>query len=106
MAPPPEIVCGENHGRHHRVPGPGRAPGVIDPDLGKDIVSLGFVTSVSIDGGRVAATVELTTPACPVKDQLKESCRQRIQAIPGVTDVDVTMTAQVRSHRAGGAEGF
>lgn len=80
--------------------------GVIDPDLGKDIVSLGFVTSVSIDGGRVAATVELTTPACPVKDQLKESCRQRIQAIPGVTDVDVTMTAQVRSHRAGGAEGI
>jgi len=41
---------------------------VIDPDLRRDIVSLGFVKDVAIDQGRVSFTVELTTPACPVKD--------------------------------------
>ena len=45
---------------------------VIDPDLRRDIVSLGFVKDVAIDQGRVSFTVELTTPACPVKDQMRE----------------------------------
>ena len=71
--------------------------GVEDPDLHRDIVSLGFVKKVTIDGGRVAATVELTTPACPVKERLKSECEERIRAIPGVTAVDVSMTAQVRA---------
>ena len=39
---------------------------IKDPDLHKDIVALGFVKNVRIDGGRVALTIELTTPACPV----------------------------------------
>ena len=69
---------------------------VKDPDLHKDIVKLGFVKDVSIDGGRVAFTIELTTPACPVKEQLKEQARAAVLQIPGVTDVTVTMTAQVR----------
>jgi len=69
---------------------------VQDPDLHRDIVSLGFVKRVSIDGGAVAVTVELTTPACPVKDRLREECRERIAALPGVTRTDVEMTAQVR----------
>src|SRR5919106_614229 len=41
---------------------------VIDPDLRKDIVALGFVKDLAIDAGRVAFAIELTTPACPVKD--------------------------------------
>jgi ATP-binding protein involved in chromosome partitioning len=69
---------------------------VQDPDLGKDIVSLGFVKRVAIDDGRVAVTVELTTPACPVKDQLRDECRTRIAALPGVRHAEVEMTAQVR----------
>src|SRR5687768_2286084 len=39
---------------------------IIDPDLGRDIVSLGFLKEVAIEGDRVAVTIELTTPACPV----------------------------------------
>jgi ATP-binding protein involved in chromosome partitioning len=70
---------------------------VMDPDLHRDIVSLGFVKDVKIDGGRVAFTVELTTPACPVKEQLKQQCEQAVARIPGVTGVQVTMTAQVRA---------
>jgi ATP-binding protein involved in chromosome partitioning len=70
---------------------------VKDPDLHKDIVKLGFVKDVSIDGGRVAFTIELTTPACPVKEQMKEQARAAVLQLPGVAEVEVTMTAQVRA---------
>jgi len=70
---------------------------VKDPDLHKDIVTLGFVKGVSISGGRVAFTIELTTPACPVKEQMKEQARAAVMQLPDVTDVDITMTAQVRA---------
>ena len=70
---------------------------VKDPDLHKDIVKLGFVKDVSIDGGRVSFTIELTTPACPVKEQMKEQARAAVMQLPGVTDVNITMTAQVRA---------
>lgn len=70
---------------------------VVDPDLRRDIVSLGFVKNVAIDGGRVSFTIELTTPACPVKDQLRDQAAAAVRALPGVTGVDVQMTASVRS---------
>jgi ATP-binding protein involved in chromosome partitioning len=70
---------------------------VKDPDLNRDIVSLKFVKNVRIEGGRVAFTIELTTPACPVKDQMRELARQTVAALPGVTEVDIEMTAQVRA---------
>ena len=70
---------------------------VTDPDLRRDIVSLGFVKDVTIDGGSVAFTIELTTPACPVKDQMRDQAAAAVRALPGVTSVDVRMTANVRS---------
>ena len=57
---------------------------VHDPDLHKDIVSLGFVKRVAIDGGAVGVTIELTTPACPVKDQLRDQAAAAIRGIAGV----------------------
>jgi ATP-binding protein involved in chromosome partitioning len=75
---------------------------VEDPDLHRDIVSLGFVKELRIDGGRVSFKVELTTPACPVKEELKEECRSKVSALPGVEAVAVEMTAQVRQTHAGG----
>ena len=71
---------------------------VRDPDLNRDIVALKFVKGLRIDGGRVSFTIELTTPACPVKDQMREQARAAVMQVPGVTDVDVQMTAQVRSN--------
>jgi ATP-binding protein involved in chromosome partitioning len=71
--------------------------GVKDPDLHRDIVGLGFVKNLRIDGGRVAFTIELTTPACPVKDQMREQARAVVAALPGVEDVAVEMTASVRA---------
>ena len=69
---------------------------VKDPDLHKDIVALNFVKSVKIDGTRVALVIELTTPACPVKDLMRDQARACVMAL-GATQVDVEMTAQVRS---------
>jgi len=71
--------------------------GVMDPDLRRDIVSLGFIKNLAIDGGRVSFAIELTTPACPVKDLMKAQAEELVRALPGVSEVDVTMTAQVRS---------
>ena len=70
---------------------------VRDPDLNRDIVSLKFIKNLRIDGGRVAFSIELTTPACPVKDQMRDQARALVSAIPGVTAVDIEMTAQVRA---------
>lgn len=73
---------------------------VVDPDLRRDIVSLGFVKNVAIDGGTVAFDIELTTPACPVKDKMQAQAEALVRALPGVSEVRVTMTAQVRSTSA------
>ena len=70
---------------------------VVDPDLRRDIVSLGFVKNLNVEGARVTLTIELTTPACPVKDQMREQAAAAIRALPGVSDVDIQMTANVRS---------
>jgi ATP-binding protein involved in chromosome partitioning len=70
---------------------------VRDPDLNRDIVSLKFIKNLKIEAGRVAFSIELTTPACPVKDQMREQARAAVSAIPGVTAVDIEMTAQVRA---------
>ena len=70
---------------------------VQDPDLHKDIVTLGFVKDVKIKGGEVDFTIELTTPACPVKDEMKAEAEERVRALPGVTAARATMTADVRA---------
>ena len=70
---------------------------VQDPDLHRDIVALGFVKNVSINAGAVAFSIELTTPACPVKDLLRDQAHAAVSALPGVASVAIEMTAQVRS---------
>jgi ATP-binding protein involved in chromosome partitioning len=76
---------------------------VRDPDLNRDIVSLGFIKNLTVDGGRVAFTIELTTPACPVKDQMRDQARAAVMQVPGVASVDVQLSAKVRE--AVGADG-
>jgi Mrp family chromosome partitioning ATPase/DUF971 family protein len=67
---------------------------VIDPDLGSDIVTLGFVQNLKLDGRDVSFDVELTTPACPVKEQFQLDCQQLVQDLPWTNNIQVTMTAQ------------
>ncbi|HEY4394077.1 MAG TPA: Mrp/NBP35 family ATP-binding protein, partial [Polyangia bacterium] len=68
---------------------------VKDPALEVDFVSAGMVKDVTVDGGRVSVTIELTTPACPSKDAITKSIQAALGALPGVTGVDVRLTAAV-----------
>jgi ATP-binding protein involved in chromosome partitioning len=70
---------------------------VQDPDLHKDIVTLQFVKDVKIQGGEVDFTIELTTPACPVRDEMKAEAEQKVAALPGVSVARANMTANVRA---------
>src|SRR5262244_2430306 len=69
---------------------------VQDPDLHKDIVSLGFIRNLKIDSGKVSFDLNLTTPACPVKDQMRDEAVALVKTLPGVESVDVKMTSEVR----------
>jgi ATP-binding protein involved in chromosome partitioning len=73
---------------------------IVDPDFGKSIVDLGFVKDLRIEGARVAFEIELTTPACPVKEEFQRAARERVGALPGVEEVAVTMTANTRGRSA------
>lgn len=69
---------------------------VKDPDLGRDLVSLGMIENVQIDAtGNIDFTVVLTTPACPVKEQLKQQSESVVSALPGVRSVRAEMTSRV-----------
>ncbi len=72
---------------------------IRDPDLHKDIVTLGFIKDLRVDGGAVSFRIVLTTPACPVKEQMEAAAREYVGALPGVTSVNVTMDAEVPKGR-------
>jgi ATP-binding protein involved in chromosome partitioning len=68
---------------------------VQDPELHRDIVSLDMVKEIAIDGTSVALKVDLTTPACPLKDQIQADIEDKLRPL-GATDVDITWGATVR----------
>jgi ATP-binding protein involved in chromosome partitioning len=72
---------------------------IQDPDLHKDIVALGFIKDLSIEGGNVSFRIVLTTPACPVKAEMESAARDLVGALPGVSSVKVTMDAEVPKGR-------
>jgi len=78
---------------------------IQDPDLHRDIVSLGFVQDVKITDGRVSFAIVLTTPACPVRDQMKAAAERVVLGLPGVRDVAVEMKANTVTGRAGAGPG-
>jgi ATP-binding protein involved in chromosome partitioning len=68
-------------------------------DLHQDIVTLGFVKDLRVCGDQVAFQIELTTPACPVKDLMKGQAERAVKALPGVAGVAIEMTARVTASR-------
>lgn len=70
---------------------------VQDPELHRDLVSLGMVEDVEVEGSRVSFAVVLTTPACPLKRHIESAAREAVMALPGVEDVRIKMTSRVRS---------
>jgi ATP-binding protein involved in chromosome partitioning len=72
---------------------------IQDPDLHKDIVTLGFIRDLKVEGGQVSFRIVLTTPACPVKEQMEGAARELVGALPGVESVNVKMDAEVPKGR-------
>jgi len=72
---------------------------VNDPDLHRDLVSLGMIEGVEVEDGRVRFTLVLTTSACPLKGQIEDECRAAVSKLPGVTHVEITTTSRVRKPR-------
>src|SRR5881275_2688068 len=72
---------------------------IKDPDLHKDIVTLGFIKDLMIEGGNVSFRIVLTTPACPVKEEMEGAAREVVGALPGVSSINVTMDAEVPKGR-------
>ncbi|KEF34620.1 mrp [Deinococcus sp. RL] len=71
---------------------------VQDPELHRDLVSLGMIERVEVgEGGAAQVKVNLTTPACPLKDQIERDVRAAVLGVPGIREVTVTFGAMVRS---------
>lgn len=77
---------------------------VIDPDFRKDLVTLGMIKDVNITDKDVSFTVELTTPACPMREKIEGDCYAAIGRIPEIGKVEIKMTAAVRSQQPRGVE--
>ncbi|MFY0254026.1 Mrp/NBP35 family ATP-binding protein [Chitinophaga sp. 30R24] len=76
---------------------------VEEPDLGKDLVTLNMVKDIEIDGNKIKFTVVLTTPACPLKDLIRNACMNAIHMLVSKeAEVDIVMTANVNTKRTGG----
>jgi ATP-binding protein involved in chromosome partitioning len=72
---------------------------VRDPELGVDVVSMGMIKDLRVEGGRVYFTLELTTPACPFNEQLKEEVLRAARSVRGVTDVSMEVRSRVPTTR-------
>ena len=71
----------------------------MDPELHVSLVQAGMVKAVSVDGGRILATIELTTPACPMKAKIQADAEAALKAVPGVTGLEISWASQVRGRR-------
>jgi ATP-binding protein involved in chromosome partitioning len=73
---------------------------VQDPELHRDVVSLNMIQDLAIDNGRVSLTLVLTTPACPVREDFRQSVEGAVRALPGVREVEVRLGSNVRGAAA------
>lgn len=64
---------------------------VIDPEIGLDIVALGLVYRVAVDDGQARVQMTMTSPACPMGEQIVDEVEQRLRAIDGIDDADVEL---------------
>ena len=74
--------------------------GVVDPELGSDIVELGMVRGVSIEGGVARVGIALTIAACPMRDQIESDVKRKVTALPGVDRTEVEVAAMTQKQRS------
>jgi ATP-binding protein involved in chromosome partitioning len=76
--------------------------GVIDPELGSDIVELGMAKGARVEeGGEVVVTIALTTSGCPLRAQIQRDVRARVGSLPGVTHVTLDWTEMTQDEKSG-----
>jgi ATP-binding protein involved in chromosome partitioning len=68
---------------------------VQEPELHKDLVTLDMIKDLDVQSGQVNFTIELTTPACPLKDQIRREAEEAVRAVEGVTDVTIVFSSNV-----------
>jgi ATP-binding protein involved in chromosome partitioning len=68
---------------------------VIEPELHRDLVTLDMIRDLKIEESKAAFTIMLTTPACPLKDQIEREATEAVLRVPGVETVDITLDSQV-----------
>jgi len=73
---------------------------VIDPDLKKDIVSMGMIKDLELNQGDLKFTLELTTPACPFNVEIEEDVRKAVDELEGIKNFDINVTAKVMEGRS------
>lgn len=74
--------------------------GVIDPELNADIVELGMVSGIAVEGAHASIGIALTIAACPMRDQIETDVVRKVKAIPGIETVSVDVTAMTSSQRS------
>jgi len=79
---------------------------VIDPDLKKDIVSMGMIKDLELKSGNLKFTLELTTPACPFNDEIEQDVRNAIKELDEIKNFDMNVTAKVMEGRSLDADEF
>src|SRR5579862_931833 len=77
---------------------------VIDPDFRKDLVTLGMIKDLKVEGNDATFTVELTTPACPLRDKIESDCYAAVGKIAGIGKIIINMSARVRPQQPRGVE--
>lgn len=65
---------------------------VIDPETGHDLVAMGLIYAVAVDGGRADVTMTTTTPGCPLSGMLRLGAETALRAVPGIRDAHVSLT--------------
>ncbi len=74
--------------------------GVVDPELGADIVELGMVRDISVENGVASIAVALTIAACPMRDQIEGDVVRKVTALPGIERTEVAVTAMTEQQRS------
>lgn len=64
---------------------------IVDPELGENIVSLGFIKDIKIEDGKVMIKLKLTIPSCPLMNFFLEEIKEKIKKVKGVSEVEVKL---------------
>ena len=69
---------------------------VLDPDIKKDLVTLNMIKNLIIDKNKISFDIELTTPACPLKEKIKKDCLDQLHELNNDLEYEINFTSNVK----------